>query len=168
MFPAPVASPHFAQLNIARMRGPSVEAPVMAGFVAQLDAINALAERSPGFVWRLQDEAGNATSIPLYDDERIIINLSVWESVEALLAFAYQSAHAEVLRNRHQWFERLEQPAVVVWPVAPGHRPPLAEAKQRLTRLQTQGATEQAFDFKYYRALAGAARRQEHNPDQAT
>ncbi|WP_046245394.1 DUF3291 domain-containing protein [Hymenobacter terrenus] len=154
MLPHPAAPGHFAELNIARMLVSSIEDPVMASFVAQLDAINALAERSPGFVWRLKDDAGNATSMQPYDDERIIVNLSVWESVETMLAFAYQSAHATVLRNRQQWFERLEQPAVVIWPVAPGHQPTLAEAKARLAFLQAHGASDYAFDFKYRRPPA--------------
>ena len=142
--------PHFAELNIARMVVPTIDDPVMADFVAQLDRINALAERSPGFVWRLKDEAGNATSLQPFDDERIIINLSVWDSVENLLAFAYQSAHAAVLSHRHHWFERLDKPAVFIWPVAAGHQPTMTEAKERLEFLHAHGASAQAFDFKFY------------------
>ena len=143
---------HFAQLNIARMLVPTIEDPVMAEFVAQLDTINALAEQSPGFVWRLKSAAGNATSIKPFDDERIIVNLSVWESIESLLAFAYKSAHTIVLRNRHLWFERMDKPAVVIWPVPPGYFPAEAEAKERLEFLQATGASDYAFDFKYWHA----------------
>ncbi len=128
---------------------PSINDPVMADFVAQLDTINALAERSPGFVWRLKDEEGNATSIKPFDDAQIIVNLSVWESVESLLYFAYKTAHAAVLRQRHAWFERMEKPAVVIWPVAPGHLPTVAEARERLEYLQAHGPSEYAFDFAY-------------------
>ena len=147
--PMPAQPTHFAELNIARMLGPTIDDPVMADFVAQLDAINALAERSPGFVWRLQSGEGNATSIRPFADERLIVNLSVWASVESLLDFAYKSAHAEVFRHRHQWFERLEKPAVVIWPVAPGHLPTALEAKARLEHLQAHGPSDYAFDFKY-------------------
>lgn len=133
---------------------PTIDDPLMAGFVTQLDHINALADDSPGFVWRLTGETGNATSIRGFDDGRIIVNMSVWESIENLLDFAYKSVHAVVLRNRHQWFEQLEKPAVVIWPVAPGHCPTVAEARQRLEWLQAHGASEVAFDFKYWRNRA--------------
>jgi heme-degrading monooxygenase HmoA len=98
---------HLAQVNIARMKGP-LESPVMAGFVARLDKINALADGSPGFVWRLQTGEGNATYLRPYDDDRILFNLSVWESIEHLREYVYRSAHVEVLRNRHEWFSKFE------------------------------------------------------------
>jgi hypothetical protein len=99
---------HLAQANIARMRAP-LEDPLMAGFVAQLDGINALADRSRGFVWRLQTDDGNATGIRAFDDERILFNMSVWESIEALHEHAYRSEHVAVFRAPRQWFE--PQPA---------------------------------------------------------
>src|SRR5262249_62317734 len=98
---------HLAQVNIARMRG-ALEDPVMQGFVARLDEINVLADGSPGFVWRLQTDAGNATYLRPYDDERIIINMSVWKSIEDLRHFVYRGDHAEVLRQRAGWFEKLD------------------------------------------------------------
>ena len=97
---------HLAQLNVALGKA-AVDAPEMAEFVANLDRVNALGDAAPGFVWRLQDEDGNATSIHPYDDERMIINLSVWESIEALWSFVYDGGHLEIMRRRREWFQRL-------------------------------------------------------------
>src|SRR5215467_9684073 len=102
---------HLAQFNIGRMQG-ALEDQVMQGFVARLDEINALADGSPGFVWRLQTDAGNATYLRPYDDERIIVNMSVWETVEDLKNFVYRSRHSELLRSRQDWFEKLEIPII--------------------------------------------------------
>lgn len=135
-----------AQLNIARALAP-IGHPLMAGFTARLDAVNALAESSPGFIWRLKTEAGDETSISAYDDELILVNLSVWESVEHLKQFVYRSAHAEVMKSRGQWFERMREPHVALWWVAPGHAPTVAEAKERLAYLRLYGETEFAFSF---------------------
>ena len=110
---------HLAQVNIARMKAP-LEDPLMAGFVARLDDINALADRSPGFVWRLQTDAGDATYLRPYGDDRILVNLSVWQTIEDLQAYVYRSAHAEVLRQRHDWFERFEGAYVALWWVPAG------------------------------------------------
>src|ERR1041384_5139608 len=101
----PVPNLHIAQVNIARMKGP-LEGPVMAGFVARLDEINALADRSPGFVWRLQSDAGNATDLRPFDDDFILVNLSVWMSIEQLKTYVYKSAHTTVMRRRREWFEQ--------------------------------------------------------------
>jgi heme-degrading monooxygenase HmoA len=138
---------HLAQVNIARMKG-ALESPVMAGFVARLDEINALADRSPGFVWRLQTSEGNATYLRPYDDDRILFNLSVWESLEHLRAYVYGSAHVEVLRKRHEWFEKLESAYAALWWVPAGHRPSIDEAKKRLASLDESGPTPFAFTFK--------------------
>src|SRR2546422_8033077 len=105
---------HLAQINIGRMKAP-LEDPAMAGFVARLDDINALADRSSGFVWRLQTEEGNATYLRPFDDERIIVNMSVWESIDALRAYVYGSAHAEVLRQRREWFEKFDRVFLALW-----------------------------------------------------
>src|SRR5215475_9227744 len=126
---------HLAQVNIARMLAP-LEEPVMAGFVARLDEINALADRSPGFVWRLQTEAGNATYLRPYDDDRILFNLSVWESIEALRDYVYGSAHRELLRQRAEWFTRFDRMFLALWWVPAGHRPSVDEAKKRLAHLE--------------------------------
>jgi len=138
---------HVAQVNIGRMRA-SLEDPMMSGFVARLDEINALADGGPGFVWRLQTEAGNATYLRPYDDERILINLSVWETVEDLRDFVYGGNHAEVLRQRGDWFEKLEAPVVALWWVPAGHVPSIDEAKKRLAHLQERGPTPFAFSFR--------------------
>src|SRR5215467_15202725 len=110
---------HLAQFNIGRMQG-ALEDPVMRGFVARLDEINALADGSPGFVWRLQTDAGNATYLRPYDDERILFNMSVWEGIEPLRAYVYGSAHREVLRRRHEWFARFQGVYAALWWVPEG------------------------------------------------
>ena len=136
-----------AQVNIARMLAPLAD-PLMAEFVAQLDTINALADNSPGFLWRLQTAEGNATSLQPYEDALIIVNLSLWVSLADLTAFVYKSRHRSVLQQRHQWFQRFDGPYTALWWVPPGHNPDVAEAKQRLASLQTQGETSYAFSFK--------------------
>ena len=136
-----------AQVNIGRMKG-ALEDPVMAGFVARLDEINALADRSPGFVWRLQSEAGNATYLRPFDDDRILFNMSVWESIEQLKRYVYYTAHVEVLKRRHDWFEKFSGAYTALWWVPQGHRPGVDEAKQRLAHLDAHGPTPFAFTFK--------------------
>lgn len=137
---------HLAQVNIARMRG-SYEDPVMEGFVAQLDTINQLADESDGFVWRLQTEDGDATALRVFEDELILINLSVWESVEALGAFVYQSLHRNLIRDRSSWFVPMEGAHLALWWVEAGHLPTEAEARQRLDALNQDGPTPFAFTF---------------------
>ena len=137
---------HLAQINIGRALN-RLDTPLMAAFVAQLDAINALADASPGFVWRLQTDDGNATAIRAYDDERMIVNMSVWESLEALTAFVYASAHRPVMRRRREWFERFDGRYMALWWVPTGHRPDIAEAKERLEQLRVHGPTPFAFSF---------------------
>lgn len=136
-----------AQLNVGRMLAP-VDSPAIASFVAQLDPINRLADESPGFVWRLQTDAGNATAIRPTDDDLFLINMSVWSSIEALRAFTYSSAHVEVLRQRGEWFERLATAHLVLWWVEAGHRPTVDEALDRLERLRRDGPTPAAFTFR--------------------
>ena len=113
---------HIAQINIARMNFP-IDSPSMAGFVSRLDEINALADGSPGFVWRLQTPEGNATDLRPYEDERIIVNMSVWESIEALKHYVYRTAHAELLRDRRSWFEQFSGAMLAMWWVPAGHIP---------------------------------------------
>src|SRR5262249_54524264 len=120
---------HLAQANVARMRA-RLDDPLMAGFVAQLDGINALADRSPGFVWRLQTDDGNATSIRAFDDERILFNMSVWESIEALHEYVYRSKHVAVFRGRRQWFEPHPGPTLVLWWIESGSIPSIDEGKK--------------------------------------
>lgn len=135
-----------AQCNVGRAKGP-MDGPVMAGFAARLDDINALADSAPGFVWRLQTDAGNATSIQAYEDPLILFNLSVWESPEHLRAFVYRSDHANVMRQRKHWFERFDGMYLVMWWVPAGHIPTTTEAKERLAHLQAHGDTPHAFSF---------------------
>jgi len=138
---------HVAQLNVGRSVAP-LDDPIMAGFMDRLADINALGERSPGYVWRLQGETGNATTIHAYDDPRMIINLTVWESIEDLYAFAYHSHHMELFRRRREWFEQLDGPTLVLWWVPAGELPTPAEARRRLELLAARGSTPDAFTFK--------------------
>ena len=138
---------HVAQLNVGRSVA-SLDDPIMAGFMDRLADINALGERSPGFVWRLQGETGNATTIHAYDDPRMIVNLTVWESIEDLYAFAYHSQHMEVFRRRREWFEQLDGPSLVLWWLPAGELPTVAEARSRLDLLAANGPTAEAFTFK--------------------
>ncbi len=136
-----------AQLNIGTIKGP-MDSPVMADFVANLDRINALAERTPGFVWRLQTDEGNATSIRPYEDDKIAVNMSVWRDVESLSKYVYSSAHVEIMRRRREWFERMTEAFLVLWWVPGGHRPSVAEAKAKLELLRSKGPTQEAFTFR--------------------
>jgi hypothetical protein len=139
---------HLAQVNIGRMRAP-IGDPIMEGFRTQLDPVNALADRSPGFVWRLQTEEGNATAIrPYADDDRMAINMSVWDSLESLRNYVYQSAHVAPLRDRKQWFEPLDGPILALWWIPAGHIPSVAEAIERLEILKARGPSPEAFTFR--------------------
>jgi hypothetical protein len=143
-----VVQHHIAQLNIARPRAP-LDSPQLAGFVSRLDEINALADAAPGFVWRLvDDEGGNATSLRPYGPD-VMVNLSMWESVEALYEFAYRTAHLDVLRRRREYFDHdgLDAYAVLWW-VPVGTVPTVAEAKRRLDLLAAEGPTGRAFTFR--------------------
>lgn len=138
---------HLAQVNVARMKG-ALDSAVMAPFAARIAEINALADAHPGFVWRLQDEAGNATYLRPYDDDRILFNLSVWRSIDDLRAYVYKSAHTELIRGRREWFDHFDGAQVALWWVPAGYVPPVDEAKQRLAHLDAHGPTETAFTFK--------------------
>ena len=142
-----MAEHHIAQINVARVRAP-IDSPELAEFVAALEPVNALADGTPGFVWRLQTEDGDATAIRPFDDDTILVNMSVWESVEALDAFVYRSDHRDYLRRRREWFERVEGPVVALWWVEAGDIPTVAEAKERLEVLDNRGPTPEAFTFR--------------------
>jgi hypothetical protein len=143
-----MANYHIAQINIGRAKGP-VEDPMMAGFMTRLDDLNALADRSPGFVWRLQTLEGNATYFRPYEhDDRILLNMSVWETIDALRHYVYKTAHAEMLRHREEWFERFAGIYLALWWVPVGHIPGIDEAKKRLAHLDQYGPTQFAFTFK--------------------
>lgn len=136
-----------AQVNIARMRAP-LDDPLMQDFVAQLDEINQLAEAAPGFVWRLQSDEGDATALRPFEDDRILINMSVWESVEALQHYVYKSAHTDVMKRRREWFEKFDGFYTALWWVAAGHLPTTEEAKERLAHLNEHGVSDYAFTFQ--------------------
>jgi hypothetical protein len=138
---------HLAELNIARLRYERGD-PRAAEFFDNLDRVNAMAERMPGFVWRLKDESGDATAFRLTDDPMLIANLSVWDRAEAFEAFVWQTVHAKFYRKREEWFERLSAPHLVMWWVEEGHRPTLAEAAERLARLSASGSTDFAFGWE--------------------
>lgn len=135
-----------AQLNIAVMKEP-LDSPLLADFVANLDRINAVADSSPGFVWRLQTSEGDATSLrPVGDDT--LVNMSVWKDVASLRNYVYRSAHVEVMRRRREWFEHMSKAFVVLWWVPKGHRPSVQEAISKLELLRSAGPTEEAFTFR--------------------
>ena len=138
---------HLAQVNIGRARGAMTE-PVMQGFAARLEEINALAERTPGFVWRLQTEDGDATAIRPYGDERIMINMSVWADLESLRDYVFRSEHAGVMRGRREWFEKFEGVYLALWWVPAGHIPSVDEAVSRIAHLEAHGPTPFAFSFR--------------------
>jgi len=138
---------HLAQLNIGRSVA-AIDDPAMADFVANLDRINALGEATPGFVWRLKDETGSATAIRAFDDPLMIVNLTVWTSVEALRGYVYRSDHADLFRRRREWFVPLDGPSLVLWWVPAGHIPTVAEARERLDHLAANGPTRIAFTLK--------------------
>jgi hypothetical protein len=151
-----VSSYDLAQLNIGIIKDP-MDSPVMAEFAANLERINALAERSPGFVWRLQTEDGDATAIRPFEDENMLVNMSVWRDVESLNKYVYSSAHVDVMRRRKQWFERMSEAYLVLWWVPSGHRPSVAEAIAKLETLRTQGPSAEAFTFRQAFAPPDAA-----------
>jgi len=140
-------SHHLAQLNIAKMLAP-LDSPLMADFVNNLDRINALAESSEGFVWRLKDDANNATSVKIYDDDFLIVNMSVWKNIDSLFKFAYQTQHLDIFKRRNEWFEKMKDMHMALWYVAEDHRPTIDEAQERLDYLRGNGDTPFAFTFK--------------------
>ncbi len=143
----PAAKFHLAQFNIARLTTP-LNHPQNAGFVAQLARLNALADASPGFVWRLVGEDDNSTNVRVYSDERILINMSVWESIEALFEYTYRSDHVGPFRDRRQWFEPLPPPYLVMWWIPAGVIPTALEGRHKLEHLARHGPSPQAFTFK--------------------
>jgi hypothetical protein len=137
---------HLAQLNIGRFRFPTDD-PRMAGFMDNLDRVNAIAERSAGFVWRLKDESNNATAIRPASDPNTAVNLSVWESAEALERFVWATVHKVFYNRKAEWFAPSTKPHFVMWPVEQGHRPDLDEAMARLERLTAHGDSDFAFGW---------------------
>lgn len=136
-----------AQLNIGRIKA-QLDSEVMKGFVDRLDDINALADKSPGFIWRLQSEEGDATAFRPFPDDMLLVNMSVWQDVDALHNYTYHTAHAKLLRDRKEWFEHIQEAFMVLWWIPAGHIPNLQEAKERLDALRRDGPTAYAFTFK--------------------
>jgi hypothetical protein len=137
---------HLAQLNVARPLAPT-DSPRLADFMAQLDEINALAEASPGFVWRLAGSGGNATDLRTDHDPTLLVNMSVWATAEQLFDFVYRTAHTKVMVRRREWFEKMEMFQVLFW-VPAGHQPTVAEAMDKLAHLRAHGPSAAAFTFK--------------------
>jgi hypothetical protein len=138
---------HLAQCNVVKLKA-SLDSPLVAGFVAALDPINALADAAPGFVWRLKTEDGDATSIRVFDDDQILLNMSVWESIETLKDYVYRSGHMEVLRQRRQWAEHFVSAQSTMWWILAGELPEPTEAVVRLAGLERDGPTPYAFTFQ--------------------
>jgi hypothetical protein len=138
---------HLAQVNIAVLLAP-IDSEQLRGFVEMLDPVNAVADAAPGFVWRLQTEDGDATSIRAFEDDRIIVNLSVWETPEALGDFVFASRHLEVLRRRREWFDKMATAYVAMWWIPAGTIPTVEEAKARLEVLEARGPSPEAFTLR--------------------
>jgi Domain of unknown function (DUF3291) len=142
---------HLAQLNIGRILFP-MDTPEMSGFKDNLDRINALADSSEGFVWRLVGDgegSNDATSLrPFDDDSTLLINMSVWTDLEGLKNYVYKSVHTDFLKRRAEWFEKMRDVIVVLWWIPEGHIPTVQEAKERLERLRKNGSNEFAFSFR--------------------
>ncbi len=139
------AAHHLAQLNIAQMRT-TRDDPAMNDFVANLDRINALADVAEGFVWRMLGDGSDQPGGPAFAPE-ILANMSLWRDVESLKHYAFRTAHADIMKRRHEWFERMPVANMVMWWVPAGHMPTLREARERLEHLRTHGPTPQAFTF---------------------
>jgi Domain of unknown function (DUF3291) len=140
---------HPAQINIARLSAP-IDDPQIAEFVAQLEPIKALVDQATGFVWRLKLESGNDTDIAYNDDPFVIVNMSVWESIEMLRNYAYKSDHAKVFRDRAKWFEKMDKPSRCLWWIPVGHITSVAEGRERQEPYQKHGAMAYSFWFSQH------------------
>ena len=136
-----------AQLNIATAKYP-LDQPELKDFVDNLDRINHIAEQSPGFIWRLKDDSGNATNIQLFDNPNVIVNMSVWKDVAALKHFMFKPDHLAIMKRKREWFIPANEATYVLWEVADGHVPTLEEAMDKLQKLRTHGESAEAFSFK--------------------
>ena len=144
---------HLAQVNIAKAQG-AMDSEIMKGFAGRLDEINCLAEKSSGFVWRLQTQDGDATSIQAFEDPSIIVNMSVWEDIESLKKFVYKSTHIELIQDREAWFDKMQSVHQVLWWIPAGHIPAVNEGKEKLEYLQRNGPSKEAFTFSRPRMLS--------------
>jgi hypothetical protein len=151
---------HVAQLNIGRVRYP-LDDPRMAGFMNALASINAIADRSPGFVWRMKDESGDGNTGTQYTADALqLYNMSVWETIETLERFVWNTAHKRVYSRKHEWFETPRQATVVFWPVAEGYVPTIEEALERLEHLRRHGSTDYAYGWDHLPHLKAWMNRQ--------
>jgi hypothetical protein len=141
-----MANFQLAQINIAKAVA-EMDADVMQGFVSRLEEINSLADQAPGFVWRLQSGDGDATSINVFDDELMLINISVWDSLDALKAFVYRTVHVELIQDREAWFNKMGKAHQALWWIPVGHIPTEEEGKEKLAQIREHGPTRDAFTF---------------------
>lgn len=137
-----------AEINVAEMIGVNIDDPIMKEFVDNLDAVNQLAEESEGFVWRLKDESNNAASFNPYNNEQIIINISVWDTIETLEHFTYKTFHTDFLRRRKEWFAKYGKVSYALWWIPKDAFPTIEECVERLKYLEVHGPTANAFNFK--------------------
>ena len=137
---------HLAQINVAVAKA-EMDTEIMQGFVSRLDEINALADNAPGFVWRLQSAEGDSTSIRVFSEPLLLVNMSVWESVEELKHFVYKSFHVELIRDREAWFDKIGAAHQALWWIPEGHIPTIEEAIEKLEYIREHGASEVAFTF---------------------
>ena len=138
---------HLAQLNIAKMKT-TLEDPGMQGFVDNLQGVNEIADTSPGFVWRLETDAGDATDLRVFADNMLLVNMSVWESIDDLKKFVYESMHVEILKQKRAWFDKIDGSYQVLWWIKTGTLPDVEEGKARLAYLQEHGESAVAFSFR--------------------
>jgi len=155
-----------AQVNIMRLRA-ALDSPELAAFVAALDPVNAVAEESPGFVWRLKAADGNSTSIRIFEDDSLLVNMSTWRSLEALTDYAYRSAHKDIMRRRREFALPIVEAYVALWWVPRGHQPTVAEAEERLRHLRAHGPTPFAFGIRTPFPARGATAAPEARDDDA-
>jgi hypothetical protein len=138
---------HLAQINIAQMQVP-LDDPQMKDFVDNIDRINAVADDADGFVWRLQTEEGDATALRIFNNEYLIVNMSVWASIDALFAYTYKSDHVDIYRRRREWFDKMQSHYMALWWIPAGHIPTTEEARDKLAYMDEYGITPLAFTFK--------------------
>ena len=137
---------HLAQINVAKARA-EMDTELMSGFVSRLEEINALADQSPGFIWRLQSDDGDATAIRVFDDPLLLVNMSVWEDIDVLKQYVYRSAHVELIQDRDAWFHKIQSAHQALWWIPCGHQPTPEEGKEKLQYLNSHGPTHAAFTF---------------------
>jgi len=138
---------YLAQVNIARVKEP-LDSPVMQDFVNNLEPINRLAEGSDGFIWRLKEDDNNATGIRIFDDEHLIVNMSVWRDIDSLRNYVFRTAHAEFLKRRKEWFLRMAEQHMALWYVPVGHEPSIQEAEEKLLLRRRIADSPAAFGFQ--------------------